>query len=402
MSGARRKLPIGIQTFRNLREEAYYYADKTGHIEELVEQGTHYFLSRPRRFGKSLLLDTIKELFEGSEALFRGLHIHGRWDFTKRHPVVRLDFGGGGYTTEGAVKVRAAEMLDLVADAHGLSLGELSPEGRFEFLLHKLHETTGERVVVLVDEYDKPILDAIQEPETARANRDFLRGLYGVIKSCDAHVRFAMLTGVSKFSKVNLFSGLNNLEDITLDPRFATICGYTEADLDGVFAPELDGFDRTQVRTWYNGYNWEGEERLYSPVDILLLCRRRKFGPWWFETGTPTFLVDLLLARGVGAHDLDGMVADGALLSSFDVDEIAIEALLFQTGYLTIKESSHEDGDTWYRLGYPNLAVRKSFKKALLSNNALRRVDTSVRVQRANTQYLGVRSRRGVSEYTPH
>jgi len=187
-------LPIGIQTFRNLREECYY-ADKTGHIEELIEQGTHYFLSRPRRFGKSLLLDTIKELFEGSEALFRGLHIHGRWDFTKRHPVVRLDFGGGGYTTEGAVKVRAAEMLDLVADAHGISLGELSPEGRFEFLLHKLHETTGERVVVLVDEYDKPILDAIEQPETARANRDFLRGLYGVIKSCDAHVRFAMLTG---------------------------------------------------------------------------------------------------------------------------------------------------------------------------------------------------------------
>ena len=363
---AKRRLPIGIQTFRTIREEGHYYADKTPHIERLVEQGTHYFLSRPRRFGKSLLLDTIKELFEGSEELFRGLAIHGRWKWERCHPVLRLSFGSGNFSVEGAAAVRAAEELDAIASSHGIDLEGLSPEGRFAHLLRTLHERAGERVVVLIDEYDKPILDALREAEVARANRDFLSGLYAVVKDCDAHIRFTLLTGVSKFSKVNLFSGLNNLRDITLDPRFATICGYTEGDLDTEFAPELEGFDRQQVREWYNGYNWDGEERVYNPYDILLLFDRRRFGAWWFETGTPTFLVDTLMRRGVRAFALDGMVADDGLLSSFDVEEIAPEALLFQTGYLTIEETSIEDGEVYYRLGYPNREVRQSLNKALV------------------------------------
>ena len=366
----RRKLPIGIQTFRKIREEGHYYADKTPHIERLIEQGTHYFLSRPRRFGKSLLLDTIKELFEGSEELFRGLHMHDRWDWERRHPVLRLSFGSGNFTVAGAVGVRAAEELNAIASSHGIELEGLSPEGRFGQLLRALHQNFGERVVVLIDEYDKPILDALGKPDVARANRDFLSGLYAIIKDCDAHIRFVLLTGVSKFSKVNLFSGLNNLEDVTLDPGFATICGYTERDLDTVFAPELEGLDRALVREWYNGYNWDGEERVYNPFDILLLFRRRKFRAWWFETGTPTFLVDTLLRRGVNAFALDGMVADDILLSSFDVEEIATEALLFQTGYLTIEASSYRIGNVHYRLGYPNLEVRQSLNKTLLKRLA--------------------------------
>ena len=367
---ARRKLPIGIQTFRKIREEGHYYADKTPHIERLIEQGTHYFLSRPRRFGKSLLLDTIKELFEGSEELFRGLHIHDRWDWEGRHPVLRLSFGGGNFSVADMVGVRAVEELDAIASHHGIDFERLSPEGRFAHLLRALHQNSGERVVVLIDEYDKPILDALSKPDVARANRDFLSGLYAVIKDCDAHIRFALLTGVSKFSKANLFSGLNNLEDVTLDPSFATICGYTERDLDTVFAPELDGLDRELVREWYNGYNWDGEERVYNPFDILLLFRRRKFRAWWFETGTPKFLVDTLLRRGVNAFALDGMVADDILLSSFDVEEIALEALLFQTGYLTIEASSQRIGNANYRLGYPNLEVRQSLNKTLLKRLA--------------------------------
>ena len=367
---AKRKLPIGIQTFRTIREEGHYYADKTPHIEQLIEQGTHYFLSRPRRFGKSLLLDTIKELFEGSEELFRGLHIHGCWKWERRHPVVRLSFGSGNFSVEGAAAVRATEELDAIASRHGIDLGDLSPEGRFARLLRTLHESAGERVVVLVDEYDKPILDALGEPEVARANRGFLSGLYAVVKDCDAHIRFTLLTGVSKFSKVNLFSGLNNLKDITLDPRFATICGYTEGDLDTAFAPELEGLDREQVREWYNGYRWDGGERVYNPFDILLLFDRREFRAWWFETGTPTFLVDTLVRRGVNAFALDGMIADDGLLSSFDVEQIAPEALLFQTGYLTIEESSYRIGRIRYRLGYPNLEVRQSLNEALLDRLA--------------------------------
>ena len=363
MGSPKRKLPIGIQTFRTIREEGHYYADKTAHVERLIEQGTHYFLSRPRRFGKSLLLDTIKELFEGSEELFRGLAIHGRWDFGTRHPVVRLDFAGDFRTPERLEGVTQA-LLDGVERRLGVTPRHDTSDNRLRHIIEELHERGGQRVVVLIDEYDKPILDTLGDPEVARANRDFLRGLYGVLKSCDAHIRFTLLTGVSKFSKVNLFSGLNNLEDITLDPRFATICGYTEDDLDTVFAPEFDGLDREQIREWYKGYNWDDGERVYNPFDILLLFDSRKFRAWWFETGTPTFLVDTLGRHGVNAFALDGMVADDALLSSFDVEEIAPEALLFQTGYLTIEEASSEDGEVFYRLGYPNREVRQSLNRA--------------------------------------
>ena len=374
MSGAgnnsRRKLPIGIQTFREIREEGHYYVDKTPHIELLIESGKHYFLSRPRRFGKSLLLDTIKELFEGSEALFRELHIHGRWDWEKRNPVLRLSFGSGDFSSRERLELATLARVDDMERRHKVTPRHDTPAERLRHLIGKLHQSAGERVVVLVDEYDKPILDALAKPEVARANRDFLSGLYAVIKDCDAHIRFTLLTGVSKFSKVNLFSGLNNLEDITLDPRFATVCGYTEDDLETVFAPETEGLDRERVRDWYNGYNWRGDERVYNPFDILLLFRRREFCAWWFETGTPTFLVDTLLRRGIKSFALDGMVADDKLLSSFDVEEIAPEALLFQTGYLTIEETfSHEERD-FYRLGYPNREVRQSLNEALLARLA--------------------------------
>ena len=364
---AKRKLPIGIQTFRTIREEGYYYADKTPHIERLIEQGTHYFLSRPRRFGKSLLLDTIKELFEGSEALFRGLRIHGRWNWEQRHPVLRLSFGSGDFSSRERLELATLARIDDMERRHKVEPRHETPAERLRHFIGELHRNVGERVVMLVDEYDKPILDALDAPEVARANRDFLSGLYAVIKDCDAHIRFALLTGVSKFSKVNLFSGLNNLEDITLDPRFATICGYTERDLDTVFAPELEDLGRELVRGWYNGYNWRGEERVYNPFDILLLFRRREFRAWWFETGTPTFLVDTLLRRGINSFALDGMVADDKLLSSFDVGEIAPEALLFQTGYLTIEESFNHEERVFHRLGYPNREVRQSLNEALLS-----------------------------------
>ena len=322
----RRRLPIGIQTFREIREEDCYYVDKTPLVHRLVSERKHYFLSRPRRFGKSLLLDTIKELFEGNEALFEGLHIHDRWDWSVRHPVVRLSFGGGHFTEPGHLE---ANLLDQLAGAErrtGLGGGYHTAPGRLAALLEALHTHAGQRAVVLVDEYDKPILDALEVPEVARANRDYLRGLYGVIKDCDAHIRFSFLTGVSKFSKVNLFSGLNNLRDITLDPRYSTICGYTEADLDTVFAPELPGLDRAAVREWYNGYAWLGEEKVYNPFDILLLFDRRELDAYWFETGTPTFLVETLFKRRITSVSLDGMLGSNELLSAFDVDAIGTEA----------------------------------------------------------------------------
>ena len=382
---ARRKLPIGIQTFREIREDDCYYVDKTPLMHRLAADGTHYFLSRPRRFGKSLFLDTLKELFEGSEALFEGLHIHRRWDWSVRHPVVRLSFGAGHFTEPGYLHKNLMAQLDGAEERAGVgSRYDTAPE-RFGRLLAKLHAHAGERVVVVVDEYDKPILDALDTPEVARANRDFLRGLYAVVKDCDAHIRFSFITGVSKFSKVSLFSGLNNLTDLTLDPRYSSICGYTEADLDTVFAPELPGLDRDRIREWYNGYGWLGEEKVYNPFDILLLFDRRKFGAWWFETGTPAFLVETLFRRRVSALALDEMVGSEDLLSTFDVDDIATEALLFQTGYLTIAGEENLGEKVLYRLGYPNREVRQSLNDRLLRylvRDASRQTANSIRLYR--------------------
>ncbi len=377
----RRRLPIGLQTFRELREEDCYYVDKTGFIARLLDEGKHYFLSRPRRFGKSLLLDTLKELFEANEPLFAGLRIHDRWDWSARHPVVRLDFANGHFAAPGQLELRVMEQLAAAERRAGVASEYATAPGRFAALLEALHERTGRRVVVLVDEYDKPILDALQTPDVARANRDYLRGLYSTIKSSDADIRFSFLTGVSRSpqrgsarghpshetaSKVSVFSGLNNLIDLTLDPRYSAICGYTEADLDTVFSPELPGLDRERIRDWYNGYNWTGDDGVYNPFDILLLFRRGTFAAHWFETGTPAFLVETLFQRRVSSLELDGMLSSDELLSSFEVDAIATEALLFQTGYLTIKEVRDRGGVRRYRLGYPNREVRQSFNQSLL------------------------------------
>ena len=363
----RRRLPIGMQTFRELRERDCYYVDKTAYIKRLLDEGKHYFLSRPRRFGKSLFLDTLKELFEGSEELFAGLYIHQRHDWSERHPVVRLSFGGGNFKEPANLDASVMAQLEGVAEQEGVSARYATAPERFAHLIRTLHAHAGQRVVVLVDEYDKPILDAlVEKPEIARANRDYLRGLYGVIKDSDAHVRFTFLTGISKFSKVNLFSQLNNLTDLTLDRRYSAICGYTERDLDTVFAPELPGLDREQVREWYNGYRWRGAEKVYNPYDVLLLFDSREFAAHWFETGTPAFLVDTLFRRRISSVSLDEMVSTGDLLSAFDVEEIGTEALLFQTGYLTITGEETLGGLALYRLGYPNREVRQSLNRVLL------------------------------------
>ena len=362
----RRRLPIGMQSFRELREENAYYVDKTPYIRRLLDEGKHYFLSRPRRFGKSLFLDTLKEFFEGSEELFAGLHVHDGWNWSVRHPVVRLSFGSADFKEPRHLHEDVMLQLEYLEEEAGIPPRQVNAGSRLRRLLRALHRKAGRRVVVLVDEYDKPILDALEEPEAARTNRDYLRGLYGVIKDCDAHVRFSFLTGVSKFSKVSVFSVLNNLTDITLDPAFSAICGYTEGDLDKVFALELDGLDRQQVREWYNGYSWLGEEKVYNPYDVLLLLRRRQFAAHWFETGTPAFLVDTLFKRRVSTVTLGEMVSTEELLSAFDVEYIGTEALLFQTGYLTITGEERLGGKPLYRLDYPNREVRQSVNEYLL------------------------------------
>jgi hypothetical protein len=360
-----KKLPIGIQTFREIREEGYYYVDKSGFALNLIERGKYYFLSRPRRFGKSLFLDTLKELFEGSEPLFRGLYAHDKWDWSVRYPVLRISFGGGVVRGRPDLDATLHQQLSYHEERFGFPAAFPDIRSRFLELIRLVHEQTGQRVVVLIDEYDKPILDRIEEPETARENREGLKDFYSVIKDSDAHIKLAFLTGVSKFSKVSLFSGLNNLEDITLDARFSAICGYTEQDLETVFAAELEGLDREEVRTWYDGYNWLGDA-VYNPFDLLLLFRNRLFRAWWFESGTPTFLIKLLSERQQFTPDLARIVAPEALLSTFDVGNIPTEALLFQTGYLTIDSARYLPGRLELTLRYPNKEVLASLNDSLL------------------------------------
>ncbi|MDR0379664.1 MAG: AAA family ATPase, partial [Candidatus Accumulibacter sp.] len=281
---SRKKLPIGIQTFAKIREADYYYVDKTPFALRLIEEGTVYFLSRPRRFGKSLFLDTLSELFAGNEPLFRGLYCHDQWDWQTKYPVIRISFAEGIMESREGLDARIHRILAENERRLGVPKGEGDIPDRFIDLIQAAEARFGQRAVILVDEYDKPILDKLSNPELAREMRDGLRNLYSVIKGQDAHVKFAFLTGVSKFSKVNIFSGLNNLKDITLDVRYSSICGYTEADVDTVFAPELEGLDRDKIRHWYNGYNWRGEA-VYNPFDLLLLFDCREFRSFWFETG---------------------------------------------------------------------------------------------------------------------
>jgi hypothetical protein len=361
----RKKLPIGIQTFRKIREDNYYYVDKTSLAMDLIEQGTCYFLSRPRRFGKSLLLDTLKDLFEGAQDLFEGLAAQTRWDWSQKFPVIRISFGAGVVGSRTDLNQILHQQLSHHENRFALPPQFDDQRSRFLDLIERVHAQTGQRVVVLVDEYDKPILDRIEQPELALQIREGLKDFYSVIKDSDAHIRFAMLTGVSKFSKVSLFSGLNNLTDITLDANYSAICGYTDADVDTVFAPELPGLDRAQIRDWYNGYNWLGTS-VYNPFDLLLLFRSHEFQPYWFETGTPTFLVKLLTERQVFTPDLERLVALESLLSTFDVDNIPTEALMFQAGYLTIDSMRRLPGMMQITLRYPNQEVRSSLNGALL------------------------------------
>ncbi|MDR1227981.1 MAG: ATP-binding protein [Azoarcus sp.] len=353
----RKKLPIGIQTFAKIREDNYYYVDKTAFALRMIEEGTAYFLSRPRRFGKSLFLDTLAELLAGNEALFRGLHCHNKWDWNVKYPVIRISFAEGIMESRANLDARIHRILAENERLLGIAKDEGDIPDRFIALIQAAAAKFGQRAVILVDEYDKPILDNLTSPGLALEMRDGLRNLYSVIKGQDAHIKFAMLTGVSKFSKVNIFSGLNNLSDITLDAEYSNICGYTDADVDTVFAPELEGLDREKIRHWYNGYNWRGEA-VYNPFDLLLLFQKREFRSFWFETGTPTFLVDMLTERKVYLPAFLEMQSSSELISAFEVGDISTEALMFQSGYLTIASEENLGDDIMFTLTYPNREVR--------------------------------------------
>ncbi|MCO6492042.1 MAG: AAA family ATPase [Phaeodactylibacter sp.] len=365
-----KKYPIGIQDFQKLREEGYFYVDKTREIFQLIKSGQYYFLSRPRRFGKSLLISTLKYLFQGERELFEGLWIENKYDF-QPHPVLHFSFSSIGYKTMGLAAALDAKVKNLAA-SHGIELERETYDQKFAEILEKLG--TGEtKVVLLIDEYDKPLVDYIDQPEQAEINRDILKTFFSVIKDADPFLRFFLITGVSKFSKVSLFSDLNHLRDITLVEQFETIAGYTQNELESSFKPdiervaqkmELSAVDlKDKIKLWYNGYGWGTETRLYNPFSILNFFASERFANYWWETGTPTFLINKL--RNEFHYDLDQLEASQVMFESFTIDDLNWLALLFQAGYLTIL--NYDPESRLYTLGYPNLEVKDTMHQHLLA-----------------------------------
>ncbi len=356
-----KKLPIGISTFKEIITENYVYVDKTKEAFELINNGKYYFLSRPRRFGKSLFIDTLRNIFEGKKELFEGLYIYDKWDWNKKYPVIKISFNTGDFSSLNGLKQRIKELLHInQRDLEIECREDLSIEGCFEELIYKAFKKYNQRVVILIDEYDKPILDNIENPELAKDMRDELKTFYAVIKGADEYIKFAFMTGVSKFSKMSLFSGLNNLDDITIDKKYATICGYTHRDLETVFAEHLKGQDYEKIRRWYNGYKWLGEP-VYNPFDILLFISKGYiYENYWFSTGTPTFLLKLIEKNNYFLPDFENITKDKQMLDSFDVNYIDLETLMWQTGYLTIDSFETILEKIEYKLKIPNLEVQQS------------------------------------------
>ncbi len=357
------KLPIGISTFREIRE-GYLYADKTAYILELIKNHKYAFLSRPRRFGKSLLCDTLKELFDGNRELFKGLYIGDRYKF-KKYPVIKISFGGIKSLRD--LKRYLLYQLELAQEALGIKCKYKDNVLCFSELIKKGAKKYEEKTVILIDEYDKPILDNVENIDAAVQIREYLKRFYTEIKENDAYIRFAFITGVSKFAKVSIFSGLNNLDDISLDRRYCCICGYTEEELEKVFGHMLKGANSDKVRQWYNGYNFNGKS-VYNPFDILLFISKGfEYRSYWFSTGTPSFLIKLLKEKEYFLPVLENLKSDERLIDSFDIENVRLEPILFQSGYLTIDrmEESRRGGLEYY-LRFPNKEVQMSFNDMLI------------------------------------
>jgi hypothetical protein len=371
-----KNLPIGIQTLPKIRAKNAIYVDKTRLVHQLVTTGAQYFLSRPRRFGKSLLISTLKELYEGNRVLFEELWIEPHWDWSKTNPVIHFSFDDMSYKQlglEGAI----VQELKRIAKRHQVELLTTDYKSQFKELIENLSLTHG-KVVLLIDEYDKPIIDFLEKHEIdqAKFNRDILREFYGVVKNADKLFELVFITGISKFSKVSLFSHLNNLTDITLSKHYAALTGYTQEELEFYFEEHLEACAesleisreelRKQMKIWYDGYSWDGKTEVYNPFGTLNFLFDQEFRNYWFSTGSPDFLVKKM--RELTYYNVENSVVNNIVLDKYDIDNLTLIPLLFQTGYLTIKEKDKMTGNMV--LDYPNREVRESMYGFLIDDVA--------------------------------
>ncbi|MDR2691419.1 MAG: ATP-binding protein [Dysgonamonadaceae bacterium] len=386
-----RKLPIGIQSFEKLRTEGYLYVDKTALIYQTASLSIPYFLSRPRRFGKSLLISTFEAYFEGRKDLFEGLAIAGLETKWEKYPVFHLDLNAEKFDSIDGLNAILSRHLERWEDIWGKNDRNQTQADRFTNLIRKAYEKTGKRVVVLIDEYDKPMISAILDKKLSDEYRKTLKAFYGVLKSSDRYLRFVFLTGVTKFAQVSVFSDLNQLADISLEQDYASLCGITKDELLRFFTPELKRMAEKQNMTFeevihrmsrrYDGYHFSPQsEGMYNPFSVLNALNFGNFDDYWFRTGTPTFLVSLLQESNFDLRQIvDGITLDSSDFSEYGADADNPIPLIYQSGYLTIKDYDRETG--LYTLGFPNAEVRYGFLKFLLPHySAVKSNETSLHI----------------------
>ncbi len=380
-----RSLPIDTQTFEKLRNKGTIYIDKTQYIEKLLSLGSFFFLSRPHRFGKSLFLSTLQAYFEGKKHLFEGLYIAAheeelahrlRREPWEESPVLYFDFNAKYYEENDTLKKRIDSQLREFEKRYGVIREDEDIEDCFIYLIKTIYQKTQKQVVILIDEYDKPLLLTLQDPELNEANRSLLRAFYEVLKHCDRYIRFAFLTGITKFSKTNLFSGANNLMDITLLDNYAAICGFTEQELTDNLMPEIERLAKAQKSTVaktratlkkkYDGYCFSKKgERVYNPFSLIKVLANSEYDYYWFESATPEYVVKSLMHNVYPIPDLnDEVEIDSDSMQNFRYGGTDSIPLLFQSGYLTIKKHLPKLGH--FILGFPNEEVRQGFLKNLL------------------------------------
>jgi hypothetical protein len=374
---ALKNLPIGIQDFEKLRNDGYLYVDKTTLIYRLVTTGSYYFLSRPRRFGKSMLLSTLHAYFSGKKELFEGLAIAELEKDWAKHPVLHLDLNTERYNSAEALSDKLDLAISQWEELYGANPKEKSLATRFEGVIRRACEMSGQRVVILVDEYDKPVLQTIENEGLQYEYRSILKGFYGALKSCDRYIKFALLTGVTKFGKVSVFSDLNNLYDMSMDNEYASICGITDEEIDTTLKPYVQRLAdhesriyedvREEMRERYDGYHFmENSIAVYNPFSVLNTLQNKRFKSYWFETGTPSYLVYLLQKHNYNLENMSSIEVDEDTLNSVDSTSTNPIPVIYQSGYLTVKDYDKEFG--LYQLGFPNKEVEDGFMKFLLPN----------------------------------
>ncbi len=374
-----RLYPVGIQNFEDLRSRGYIYVDKTSLLYTLVQTGKYYFLSRPRRFGKSLMISTLEAYFLGKRELFKGLAMESLEKDWTVHPVLHMDLNTRNYYDHESLLGILNQNLEVWEKLYGDEKKDRVPEERFMYVIKRAYEQTGRRVVILIDEYDKPMLQAITNPELQTKFRNTLKAFYGALKSCDGSIHFAMLTGVTKFSKVSVFSDLNNLRDISMVNQYAEICGISDAELHQYFDGDIHSLadklsiDYTKacglLKENYDGYHFcYNSVGMYNPFSLLSTFANMQIGSYWFETGTPTYLVELMKLHHYPVEEIEHIVTSGPVLDSIDAASTDPVPVIYQSGYLTIKDYNAEFEN--YTLGFPNREVEQGFLRFLLPHYA--------------------------------